>query len=168
MPANWLIRYLAGPMLGSFQERRSEMSIRLEHANLLVRDLDEMIRFVRTAFPEFRIRGEGKNDAGARWIHVGTDDAYLALSQATREPAEPWVPYAGRPGLNHLGFEVDDAEALRERLRAAGYRDSTVPNAHPHRRRVYFHDAEGNDWEFVQYLSDDPAKRHDYTLPDLP
>jgi hypothetical protein len=39
-------------------------------------------------------------------------------------------------------------------------------DAHPYRKRVYFHDLEGNDWEFVQYLSDDPAKRHDYELPD--
>lgn len=144
------------------------MSTRLEHANLLVRDVDGMIRFLRTAFPEFRIRAEGKTDRGARWVHVGTDDAYLALNQATREPAEAWIPYGGRPGLNHLGFQVDDADALRERLRAAGYRDSTYPNAHPHRKRVYFYDAEGNDWEFVQYLSDDPAERHDYALPDAP
>ena len=43
--------------------------------------------------------------------------------------------------------------------------DSTVPNDHPHRRRVYFHDPDGNDWEFIQYLTDDPALRHDYTLP---
>ena len=78
------------------------------------------------------------------------------------------MPYSGKPGTNHLGFEVDDVEAVRERLAAAGYEDSTVPNAHPHRRRVYFHDHDGNDWEFVQYLSDDPAKRHDYALPDLP
>jgi len=139
---------------------------RLEHANLAVRDLDAMIRFVRTAFPDFRIRWEGRTLQGERVVHLGTDDAYLALHQASREPAEAWTPYAGAPGLNHLGFEVDDAEALRERLRAAGYEDSTFPNAHPHRKRVYFHDAEGNDWEFVQYLSDDPAERHDYALPD--
>ena len=33
------------------------MSVRLEHANLIVRDIDEMTRFLRTAFPEFRVRG---------------------------------------------------------------------------------------------------------------
>lgn len=71
-----------------------------------------------------------------------------------------------RPGLNHLAYEVDDIKPLRARLRAAGYRDSTVPNAQPYRKRVYFHDPEGNDREFVQYLSDDAAKRHDYELPD--
>lgn len=140
------------------------MTVRLEHANLIVRDVDETIRFLRAALPGFRVRGEGKTWRGTRWVHVGDDETYLALNEATEEPAERWVPYAGKPGVNHLAFEVEDAEALRARLRAAGYEDSTVPNAHPHRKRVYFHDAEGNDWEFVQYFSDDPAKRNDYTL----
>ncbi|HEY6288981.1 MAG TPA: hypothetical protein VIW48_06020 [Nitrospiraceae bacterium] len=36
------------------------MALRLEHANLIVRDIDGMIRFLQTAFPEFRVRGEGK------------------------------------------------------------------------------------------------------------
>ncbi len=77
------------------------------------------------------------------------------------------MPYGGKPGLNHLGYVVDDVEALHARMTAAGYRDSTVPNQHPHRKRVYFHDAEGNDWEFVEYASTDPAERNDYDLPDL-
>jgi catechol 2,3-dioxygenase-like lactoylglutathione lyase family enzyme len=143
------------------------MAIRLEHANLAVRDLEGALRFLRTAFPEFRVRGEGRTLAGERWVHCGSDEAYVALQEAPLAPAEPWVPYAGRPGLNHLGFEVDDAEAVRARLAAAGYRETTFPNAHPHRRRVYFADAEGNDWEFVEYTSPDPALRHDYALPDL-
>ena len=142
------------------------MQIRLEHANLAVRDVDGMIRFLRAAFPEFRVRREGKTWQGWRWVHIGTDDTYIAVNEAPKAPAEPWVPYGGRPGLNHLGYAVDDVEALRRRLTRAGYRDSTVPNAHPHRKRVYFYDAEGNDWEFVQYLSEDPAKRNDYELPD--
>ena len=142
------------------------MALRLDHANLDVRDLDGMIRFLQTAFPGFRLRGEGTTWRGTRWVHLGTDDFYLALSDAPRAPREAWVPYTGKPGTNHLGFEVDDVDALRERMRAAGYRDSTPPNDHPHRRRVYFYDRGGNDWEFVQYYSDDPAERNDYALPD--
>jgi catechol 2,3-dioxygenase-like lactoylglutathione lyase family enzyme len=76
------------------------------------------------------------------------------------------MPYSGEPGVNHLAYEVDDVESLRARLMAAGFRESTVPNAHPHRKRVYFYDPDGNDWEFVQYFSQDPAERNDYELPD--
>lgn len=138
------------------------MSVQLEHANLTVRDVDEMIRFLQTAFPDFRIRHDETDEDGRRWVHVGTDDTYLALNNARRAADEHWEPYSGAPGVNHLGFVVDDAEALRDRMLAAGYEESTVPNAHPHRKRVYFHDREGNDWEFVEYFSQDPAERNDY------
>ncbi len=142
------------------------MSERLEHANLCVHDIDAVVRFLQTAFPDFRIRSDTTEPDGSRWVHVGTDETYIALNQANLAEGRHGPPYKGRPGLNHLAYEVDDVDAIRERLRAAGYRDSTLPNAHPHRRRVYFYDPEGNDWEFVQYLSDDSTKRHDYGLPD--
>ena len=142
------------------------MTVRLEHANLIVRDTDATIHFLQTAFPEFRIRFDGRDPRGRGWVHIGTDDTYIALTQSMVEPEQRWTPYVGVPGLNHLAYEVDDVEALRERLKSGGYQDSTVPNNHPYRKRVYFHDRDGNDWEFVQYLSDDLAKRHDYTLPD--
>ena len=142
------------------------MAARLEHANLSVRDVEAMIRFLMSAFPEFRIRGEGTNRNGIRWVHVGTDDTYIVSNQANEESTRHWIPYSGEPGVNHLAYEVDDVESLRLRLKAAGYRDSTVPNEHPHRKRVYFYDPEGNDWEFAQYFSQDPAERNDYELPD--
>jgi catechol 2,3-dioxygenase-like lactoylglutathione lyase family enzyme len=137
------------------------MTLRLDHANLLVRDIDATIGFLRTALPALRVRGSGGSGAG-RWVHLGADDLYVALEQATAEPAERWMPYEGKPGTNHLGIEVDDVEAVRARLRDAGYRDTTYPNAHPHRSRVYFRDREGNDWEFVEYRSSVPSQRHDY------
>lgn len=143
------------------------MTIRLEHANLSVRNYDGMIRFLKAAFPDFRVRREGES-GGRRWMHIGTDDTYIALNEATRESGTRWVPYSGKPGVNHLGYEVDDAEGVRARLAAAGFRDSTVPNRHPHRKRVYFYDPDGNDWEFVEYLSDEPSLRNDYDLPDAP
>ena len=142
------------------------MEVRLEHATLSVRDVEAMVRFLMTAFPAFRMRGEGTNRDGTRWVHVGTNETYIAVNQAKADSARHWMPYSGEPGVNHLAYEVDDVESLRVRLKAAGYRDSTVPNAHPHRKRVYFYDPDGNDWEFVQYLSQDPAERNDYELPD--
>ena len=34
---------------------------------------------------------------------------------------------------------------------------------HPHRRRVYYRDDYGVDWEFVEYLPEDPEQRNDYS-----
>ncbi len=143
------------------------MTIRLDHANLQVTDIDETAHFLQTAFPDFRIRAAGLTLQGWRWLHVGNDVTYVNLSEAPEAPSQTRKPYSGTPGLNHLGFEVDDAEALRARMAEAGYFDSTFPNSHPHRRRVYFYDKSGQDWEFVQYLSDNPAERNDYDQPDL-
>jgi catechol 2,3-dioxygenase-like lactoylglutathione lyase family enzyme len=143
------------------------MVLRLEHANFNVRDIDAMIRFLQTAFPEFRIRFEGTDSNGQRWVHVGTEETYIALNPATEQTEDRSTPYDDIPGVNHLGFEVEDADALRDRLKTAGYQESTPPNAHPFRKRVYFYDPDGNDWEFVQYLSDDLSQRHDYELPDV-
>ncbi|MEM7314154.1 MAG: VOC family protein [Planctomycetota bacterium] len=141
------------------------MSLRLVHANMTVRDIDASVKFLRTAFPQFKIRHDGEGSMG-RYVHVGTDETYIAVNQSSEDPEQVWHPYSGRPGVNHLGYEVDDVDALRERLLQGGYEESTVPNNHPHRKRIYFHDPDGNDWEFVQYLSDEPHHRHDYELPD--
>ena len=143
------------------------MDARLEHANLTVRDPEAMIRFLTTAFPHFRVRGRGSECAGHAWVHVGDDVTYLSLLTAPADASGGFAPYSGSPGLNHLGFEVPDALALQRRLEAAGYRETTVANDHPHRIRVYFADPEGNDWEFVEYRSERTAERNDYALPDL-
>jgi catechol 2,3-dioxygenase-like lactoylglutathione lyase family enzyme len=137
----------------------------MEHANLHVRHFDEAVRFLKTAFPEFNVRSESVRD-GLRWMHIGTDETYIALNETNIARSPDLAPYDGRPGVNHIGYEVDDVDALQARLATAGFRDSTYPNQHPHRKRVYFYDADGNDWEFVQYFSDEAAERNDYALPD--
>ena len=144
------------------------MTVRLEHANLSVRNIDATIRFLQTAFPDFRIRHDGTDPDGTRWAHIGTDDTYIALTKVTAEPETRWVPYEGLPGVNHLAYEVSDVDSLRLRLSEAGFTDSTVTNIHPHRKRVYFNDPDGNDWEFIEYHSSDPRERHDYETSDKP
>src|SRR2546429_9437940 len=72
---------------------RCSMAVRLENANLTVRDIDGVIRFLKTAFPEFRVRGEGKNRDGSRWVRVGTGQTYIALGPAKREPGPNCTPY---------------------------------------------------------------------------
>ena len=131
------------------------MSISLEHANLNVRSIDEAVRFLTTAFPEFRVRGEGVAN-GTLWAHVGTDETYIALNETGKE-----IVSAGP--LNHLGYVVDNVDSLASRMISAGYREGFAAPPHAHRKRRYFHDADDIEWEFVEYLSDDPALRNDYS-----
>ena len=135
------------------------MSRYLEHANMTVNNLEKAIDFLTTAFPDFRVRGGGNNANGTKWCHLGTDDFYIALSDRKQ-------PFTGdRKGrhVNHLGFAVDDAEGIKERLLAAGYKEGFKVGPHPYRKRVYFIDADGFEWEFVEYFTDNPAKRNDYS-----
>ena len=138
------------------------MKTQLEHANMHVKDVNRMLAFLRGAFPDWDIRHDSGEDDPERWLHFGDDDFYLSVYQATADAREHKVPYDGNTGINHLGFVVEDAEAVRERLLAEGFKETTIENEHPARRRVYFNDAEGNDWEFVQYFTADPRQRNDY------
>lgn len=138
------------------------MQAQLEHANICVADIEVMTAFLLRVFPHFRVRGEGLDGHGRPWRHVGDDHTYLALQAATTRRTTPWVPYSGEPGVNHLGYVVDDVDALVKRLAELGMRPNLVSAEHPARKRVYFYDPEGNDWEFVQYLTADSAQRNDY------
>ena len=142
------------------------MSTQLEHANLCVSDIDGMIKFLQTALPDFIIRHDETDNEGDRGVHIGNDQTYIALNNSTQKDSTDWAPYSGMPGVNHLGYMVDSVEQVRSRLRAAGYTESTVENNHPFRKRLYYYDPEGRDWEFVEYHSDDVKKRNDYNLPD--
>lgn len=137
------------------------MASYVEHVNLSVTAVDEAIRFFRTAMPDLQIRHDsGKGPR--RWVHLGTEVTYLAINQMP-DPAQG--TYQQRhPGFNHVGFVVDDVDALRERMLRAGYREGYVPDPHPHRKRVYIIDADGMEHEFVQYYADDFAKRNDYAV----
>ena len=132
----------------------------LEHANMTVSDLDEAVRFITTAFPHFRVRGRGESN-GRPWLHVGTDTTYVAFSESSDAPPER-TPY-DQLGFNHLGFVVEDTQSIFEALSAAGYREGIQAVPHPHRRRLYFYDRDGNEWEFVEYQSDVAAERNDYS-----
>ena len=127
----------------------------VEHANINVRDLDETVTFLTTALPHFKVRYRGKTARGTTWLHIGTDSTYLALSQMPEDDVSKDARF------NHVGFVVDDAEAVKKRCLDAGYKEEFVD--HPYRKRVYITDKEGLEWEFVEYLSDDPAKRNDYS-----
>ncbi|MDP7280966.1 MAG: hypothetical protein QGG39_13925 [Candidatus Poribacteria bacterium] len=52
----------------------------MEHANIRVKNIDQTVEFLMTALPDFKVRG-GKTSGEDRWLHIGTDLTYLALSE---------------------------------------------------------------------------------------
>lgn len=132
----------------------------MEHVNLTVRVLEDAIAFLQTAFPEFKVRGGGEGVSGP-WVHIGTDTCYMALTQGnSKSEREPYTDL----GYNHVGFVVQTVAALAEQLLAAGYERSYPKQIDRFRIREYFVDKEGNEYEFVQYLSEVRAEQNDYSI----
>ena len=143
----------------------------LEHINVRVPSINKVKAFLCAAFPDFRVRGSGYGPTYGYWAHIGNDDYYLALLQKDKpgeESNEKIAPYAYEQNyrLMHFGFVVDDIDALMGRLEAAGIQPDDIEslNEHPHRRRVYYLDDNGIEYEFVQYLSDKAEERNDYSF----
>jgi catechol 2,3-dioxygenase-like lactoylglutathione lyase family enzyme len=136
------------------------MASRIEHASITVRDMGAALGFITTALPEFKIRGQDSSITGA-WLHVGTEETYIALTRSPSVDPRGRVAYHDL-GVNHVGIVVDDVGEVVARLEAAGYKQSSEPEISRWRRRFYFLDVDGFQWEFIQYLSDDPAKKNHY------
>ena len=136
------------------------MTCRIEHANITVRDMAQAVRFITTALPHFRIRGRDRSGRDG-WLHVGTDETYISLTHSPRAPLDKRVPYQDL-GVNHIGIVVADVDAVVARLQAAGYRQDSETEVSRWRKRYYFLDDDNLQWEFIQYLSDDPAEKNHY------
>ncbi len=131
--------------------------IYLEHANMTVNNLEQSVHFFQTAFPDFVVRGGGEMN-GRKWIHLGNNTTYIAINQ-TIEPQVITKNYASS-GFNHVGFVVEDVTEIADRLLEAGYKRDYPTQVEQYRIREYFIDADGNEFEFVQYLSENVSERN--------
>ena len=131
----------------------------LEHVNISVNDLNKSVLFFQTAFPDFKIRGEGESN-GKKWLHLGNQDTYIALNESIEKLTV--VKDYSKTGINHLGFVVKNVEEIANRLLAAGFKRDFPKQIEEFRIRDYFADADGNEYEFVQYLSDKPNEKNKY------
>ncbi len=132
----------------------------LEHANITVNDLQEAIKFFQTAFPHFKIRGGG-NDT-KEWVHLGDDHTYIAINQAKQNDLKAEKNY-DNIGINHLGFVVQDVDEIAKNLLNNGYQRDYPKQVEQFRVRDYFADADGNQYEFVQYLSEIVEEKNSYS-----
>jgi len=125
--------------------------MKLEHVNLTVRDLERSIDFYRSLLGG-RLRWRGQNSAGRAAAHVGTETSYLAMFQASENTISEPLPKldSAAPGYNHLGFVVEDMDAVIGRLRALGVEPKSDEKYDPG-RHVYFIDPDGVEVELVEY-----------------
>jgi catechol 2,3-dioxygenase-like lactoylglutathione lyase family enzyme len=116
-------------MEGSMPDTHRARAVGLNHVALEVGDIDEALAFYGRLF-RFELRG--RSDSAA-FIDLG--DQFLALQQGRSQP-----PDEGR----HFGLVVDDKEAVRQALAAAGI--EPLPG-----RFLDFLDPWGNRVEIVAY-----------------
>ena len=135
-------------------------SVYLEHANITVNNLKEAIHFFQIAFPHFTIRGRG-NDT-REWVHLGDDDTYIAINQAKQTKLKVGKSY-DTIGINHLGFVVPNVEEVANNLLRNGYKRDYPKAVETYRIRDYFADSDGNQFEFIEYLSNRAEERNIYS-----
>ncbi len=133
--------------------------IYLEHANITVSNLTNSTKFFKAAFPDFEVRGGGTSD-GRKWIHLGNKFTYVALNEKSIE--EKHEKNYLKNGFNHLGFVVSNVEIVANSLLEAGFKRDYPKQIEQFRIRDYFIDDDGNEFEFVQYLSDKIEEKNFY------
>ncbi len=135
--------------------------IRLEHANLVVNDIEPTLSFLQAAFPHWQVRASGPSTwygKPRKWLHFGDDFTFITLNDNGDGAPRDLTGHA--PGLAHLGFTVTNIERLIERLERKGYTPSVALDTQGYRRNVYYIDPAGLEFEFIEYLSDDPVERN--------
>ncbi|MYM61572.1 VOC family protein [Vibrio sp. OCN044] len=135
--------------------------IGLEHVNLVVKDIEEMLKFYQAAFPHWKIRDQGKGTWSGKprnWMHFGDDYQYLAFSD--HGEGENRDLSGHQVGLAHFAYVTNNIDEVISRLLKAGYPIAKDGADDPYRKNIYFLDPAGFEVEFVEYLSDEPKLRN--------
>lgn len=135
--------------------------IRIEHLNIVVRDMAATLRFYQAAFPHWRIRQEGTNDwfgYQRNWLHFGDDYTYLAFNDGGK--GEMTHKEHNPLGISHFAFEVADIEKVKISMNEAGFAPHDYGAQNPFRQNCYFIDPNGLEIEFVAYNSNQPNDRN--------
>jgi predicted enzyme related to lactoylglutathione lyase/NTP pyrophosphatase (non-canonical NTP hydrolase) len=157
---------------GFIPEDTTPFHARYAHTNLVAMDWQRLVQFYVQVFgcvpvpPERDLSGSWLDEAVSipdvhiRGMHLrlpGYGDAAPTLEIFQYSPDLPHpTPTANRPGFGHIAFAVDDVEAAREAVLAAGGSDlgkiiqREIPGA-GHIAFVYMADPEGNILELQRW-----------------
>jgi len=135
--------------------------MRLEHLNLVVKNISATLAFYQAAFPNWRIRSRGRAEwygVERNWVHFGDDYQYLTFNDDGTGGNRDLSGH--QTGLAHFAYVTDNLQAVIDRLEAAGFNVAKPGADNRFRKNVYFIDPDGFEVEFVEYLSDLPAERN--------
>jgi catechol 2,3-dioxygenase-like lactoylglutathione lyase family enzyme len=121
----------------------------IEHVNLTVSDPERSAKLFHDLFG-WRVRWQGPARDGGRTIHVGDDQAYLAVYAEPRAQAVNGLAWEKGAPLNHVGIQVEDLVETERRVIAAGLAPFSHGDYEPG-RRFYFVDWDGIEFEIVSY-----------------
>ena len=133
----------------------------LEHLNLVVKDIDETIKFYQAIAPHWKVRSSGQGNwygTPRNWVHFGDDYQFLTFNDSGTGANRDLETNA--LGLSHFAFSTANIDAATTRLQAAGFEIKIPLREDTHRKNIYFLDPNGNEVELVQYLSDIPSERN--------
>ncbi|MBT8079879.1 MAG: VOC family protein [Gammaproteobacteria bacterium] len=122
---------------------------KLEHINMTVSDPRKTAALLCELF-DWKVRWSGESTIGGFTVHVGRDDAYLALYSPERTRSARDNSYVTRGGMNHVGVVVDDLDEAERRVIAAGFEPNNHGDYEPG-RRFYFDGHDGIEFEVVSY-----------------
>ncbi|WP_420407030.1 VOC family protein [Hoeflea sp.] len=121
----------------------------LEHVNFTVADPLRTARIICDIYG-WAIRWEGPALAGGYAVHVGNEDAYLALYSPAETRTRDLADRSAIGNLNHVGFVVDDLDAIEEKVKAHGFKTHSHADYEPG-RRFYYNDDDGIEYEVASY-----------------
>jgi predicted enzyme related to lactoylglutathione lyase len=130
---------------------------RIEHVNLTVSNPERTARMLEQLFG-WQVRWDGPTRAGGRTIHVGSENAYVALCSGNNVTFTEDNFLKGRP-LNHIGVEVEDLDVTHARVVEAGLQPGDYDVYEPG-RRFYFFDHDGVEFEVVSYAPAGETREH--------
>jgi len=132
------------------------MSIRLDHVNITVNQLDESIKWYQELFGFEKVES-GITQQGKRWAIVACNDSMIAMTEyPEKQPANQ--KFQSEQRIFHFGIRVENADAWRAKIKAHNlklYYGGEID--YPSSRSWYIHDPSGHEIE-VSYSDGKPLR----------